>query len=268
MVAYSDELKDTVNRIPMARSTFLAFRSVKSFIKNNLKKIPFLIRHGRGFDSRYYDQNLIDSVGSEKAQCEISDHLGPLFFFSVDASPRLMVELGTRGGDSTRSLLSAAKVASSTLLSVDINDCEAIKLSDRSNWHFIKADDVEFGRTGFKEWCIEHSLDPEIDLLFIDTSHEYEHTKQEIETWAKHLAPTGTMIFHDTNMGTGIYARTDGSLGAAWNNHRGVIRAIEEFVGRKYDESSYFCDLTAEFNILHYPSCCGLTVMKKRKTSH
>lgn len=71
------------------------------------------------------------------------------------------------------------------------------------------------------------------------------------------------MIFHDTNMGLGVYGRIDGSVGIGYDNERGVIRALEEFLGRQYDEKSFFCDLAGGYLIKHYPHCNGLAVLKK-----
>ena len=114
---------------------------------------------------------------------------------------------------------------------------------------------------------MKQSIAPAIDVLFIDTSHLYEHTVQEIEVWFKYLSAEATIIFHDTNLGAGIYSRADGSIGCSWDNERGVIRAIEEYLGRRYDEKSYFCDITDKYSIMHFPNCCGLTIIRKRKKS-
>ena len=77
------------------------------------------------------------------------------------------------------------------------------------------------------------------------------------------LNPNGIMIFHDTNMGNGIYARRDGSIGFSWKNNRGVMRAIEDYMDRRYDENSFFCDLLNGKSIIHFPNCNGLTIIKK-----
>ncbi len=130
----------------------------------------------------------------------------------------------------------------------------------------MKANDVEFGKSGFREWCRNRSIEPAVDVLFVDTSHGHDHTKNEIEVWSKYLSDNGTMIFHDTNMGA-MYARNDGSIDFGWYNNRGVIRAIEEFVGRRYNEKSFFCDVTPAYTLIHFPNCNGLTVVKKRKGS-
>lgn len=68
----------------------------------------------------------------------------------------------------------------------------------------------------------------------------------------------------DTNMGEGILARLDGSTSAlGWGNDRGVIMAIEELVGRRYDERSFFVDSRAGFLVTHRPNCNVFTVMRR-----
>ena len=76
------------------------------------------------------------------------------------------------------------------------------------------------------------------------------------------------MLFQDTNMGAGVYARMDGSTGIGRNKGRDVTRAIEELIGHPFDESSLFSDLAKEYLIMHFPNCNGLTVLEKyeRKT--
>ena len=228
-----------------------------------IKMWLFRLRGGRRYSQTFCSPPLSTSFGRRKPRSPISDHLGSLFFFAIDAKPRLIVELGTRDGESTRAFLAAASMTGADLLSIDRDDCGQLDLPFSERWHFVQCDDVEFGRSGFVDWCRDRSLEPRIDLLFIDTSHWYDHTKQEIETWAPYLSDHGTLIFHDTNMGTGPFARLDGSVGFGYDNKRGVIRAIEEWVGRRYDEKSFFCDLAGGFLIMHHPHCAGLAIFKK-----
>src|SRR5262245_56154246 len=61
---------------------------------------------------------------------DIVDHIGPLFFYLVLANARFVVELGTRGGESTRALLAAVMITNGRVLSIDINDCSQIHLPD------------------------------------------------------------------------------------------------------------------------------------------
>lgn len=167
------------------------------------------------------------------------------------------------GGESTRCLLSAASVCGAKVLSVDIDDCDDAELRATGRWHFIRDDDVGFAEHGFVPWCQSMGVASAVDVLLVDTSHLYEHTKREIGAWLPHLSQGGIMMFHDTNMGKGVYCRLDGSLGWGWDNSRGVIRAIEELVGARYDESAFWSDVRGGFLIRHYPNSNGLTVLRR-----
>ena len=251
---------ELVEKIPGGKIPYFIYR----FFKDNVRKLFFYIQGGSRYNtSRFYNPDLSDAAGDCSPETDIFDHLGTIFFFAVDARPSLIVELGTRGGESTRALLAAASLSDAIVLSIDVEDCKQAEICFRERWHFIKADDIKFGRSEFTSWCAAHSVAPVIDVLFVDTSHEYSHTKNEIETWSNYLSEEGTIIFHDTNMGKGMYSRNNGSMGFGWNNQRGVIRAIEEFIGRRYDENSFFADVTDKFNIIHFPNSNGLTILKK-----
>src|SRR5882762_2856468 len=132
---------------------------------------------------------------------DISDHLTTLFTEALAAHPRLIVELGVRGGESTFAFERAAGLSGAYLLSVDIEDC-GVPCS-YAKWSFVKQDDVAFADE-FAGWCGSHNLSPLIDVLFIDTSHLYEHTREELRVWLPFLFPRGRIILHDTNL-TKIY---------------------------------------------------------------
>jgi hypothetical protein len=159
-------------------------------------------------------------------------------------------------------LLAVARLAQSRVLSVDIEDCRSLDLEQGVRWDFVQSDDVTFAAE-FPCWCLQHEITPKANVLFIDTSHRYEHTISELVAWIPHLADDGVLILHDTNMGAVTYARLDGSVGLGWNNQRGVIRAVEEFLGTRYEENRFFTDLRHGFLILHYPFCIGLTILKR-----
>src|SRR5437764_5693150 len=111
------------------------------------------------FAVRFYDEQLIRAFGSEQpAISDISDHLPTIFSEIVAASPKLIVELGTRGGESTKTILAAAKHSSATVLSIDINDCSGVDIAAdfKSSWHFVQADDIVFEKDSFQRWCIAH----------------------------------------------------------------------------------------------------------------
>jgi cephalosporin hydroxylase len=199
------------------------------------------------------------------ASSDIRDHLGTLFFEAVAARPRLIVELGTRGGVSTRALLAAAEVTGAHVLSVDIEDCSTIELPARfkPRWTFVQADDLMFSKQPFEAFCAARGLPPHAGVILIDTSHAYEHTRAELECWIPRLSSPGVMLLHDTNMGAGWFRRLDGKAEPGGNSSRGVIQAIEEFLGRRYDESTHFSDATGDFAVSHVPWSSGLLVLRK-----
>lgn len=232
-------------------------------IEDALRKLRFLAQGGTRYSQAFYCESLKAALGDGIGASDISDHLSTLFYHALEASPRLIVELGTRGGESTRILLAVAEIANARVLSVDVNDCSALKVPYPHRWHFVRHDDVTFGREGFVGWCRQLEIEAKADVIFIDTSHRYEHTKDEIAMWIDHLSSTGVMIFHDTNTGKGLYGRCDGTVELGWDNQRGVIRAIEEFVGRRYEENSFFVDAAKRFLVRHYPNSNGLTVLRR-----
>ena len=172
-----------------------------------------------------------------------------------------MVELGVRDGDSTFVLERIAKLCSSKLISVDLEDCSHVSKYDK--WMFIQKNDIEFSKE-FESWCKQREIDHKIDILFIDTSHEFEHTYQEINSWFPFLSEKSKVIFHDTNLKK-IYFRKDGSMGIGWNNKRGVIKALEKFFNDSFNENKGFIDSRKNWLIKHYPYCNGLTILEKIK---
>lgn len=190
---------------------------------------------------------------------DINEHLPTLFAETIRMKPRLIVEMGVRGGESTFAFERAAKYSNATLLSIDIDNCE--KASSYPEWHFIQTDDIAFSKE-FPQWCRQQQLEPQIDVLFIDTSHFYEHTLDEIKHWFPHLSDHALIFFHDTNM-TDIYRRRDGSVGRGWQNDRGVIRAIEDFFNKSFDETRDFIDVEPGWIIRHYANNSGMTLLEK-----
>ncbi len=199
------------------------------------------------------------------APSDMHDHLGALFAETLAARPRLIIELGTRGAVSTRALLAAAEVADAEVVSVDIQDCSSLDMSERfaRRWRFVRSDDIAFAGEPFALFCAERGLPPQAEAIFIDTSHTYEQTRAELEHWLPRLAPEGVMMFHDTNMGDGWFRRLDGAVSRGWDNQRGVIRAIEERLGRRWDESTYFVDVADGFLVRHAPWSSGFTALRR-----
>jgi len=178
---------------------------------------------------------------------------------ALTLNPRLIVELGVARGESTRVFAQVAKICGATLVGVDLNDCS--RALDWEAWHFIQADDLEFARE-FPNWCRQRRLEPVIDVLFIDTSHYFDHTLAEMQAYFPYLADHAKVFFHDTNLKNFIFRR-DGSMDLGWDNERGVIRALEVYFQKKFNETVEFSDFVTPWRLTHYPYCCGLTVVEK-----
>lgn len=169
------------------------------------------------------------------------------------------MELGVGDGESTFVLENVARLWNAKLVSVDIADCK--KVSSYRKRVFVQMDDIAFARE-FKHFCEVHNIENGIDILFIDTSHLYDHTVQEIQSWFPYLAIHSKVIFHDTNMKE-IFHRKDRSTGLGWNNERGVIRAVEEYFNRSFNEETDFIEIINGCFIRHYAHCKGLMILER-----
>jgi len=202
----------------------------------------------------------LDEIAEHAAsRTDISDHLPTLFLESLPVAPTLIVELGMRGGESTFALERVAELYGANLVSVDVDPCA--RVSAYPGWEFVQSDDIAFAGH-FAEWCSERGGDPAIDVLFVDTSHEFEHTVQEIAHWFPYLSPRAKVFFHDTHMRR-VFLRRDGSRGLGWNNRRGVMAAIEQYLGCSFDETRDFTTLSGEWIVRHYARCNGLTILER-----
>lgn len=190
---------------------------------------------------------------------DINEHLPRLFAESLRMRPRLIAELGVRKGQSTFVFERVARLCDAALVSVDIEDC--MQASSYPHWHFVQSDDVAFARR-FPAWCAEHGLPAQIDVLFIDTSHVYEHTVQEIDAWFPLLSNHALVFFHDTNQRL-IYSRDDKSIGQGWNNDRGILRALEKYFNQSFNEQVDFTHVEPGWIIRHHARCNGLTILEK-----
>lgn len=230
------------------------------FVKKGFAIINFFIllfKHKKNEQSEIKEINEIRE--KSLTLTDINEHLETIFNETVKLQPKLIVELGVRGGESTFVFERAASMSNSNLLSVDIEDIDF--KSDYAKWQFYKGDDIELGKN-FVKFAKENGLPEKIDVLFIDTSHEYKHTVDEINVWFPHLSENSIVMFHDTNISP-IFKRKDGTIGGGWNNKRGVIKAIEEHLETTFNEKQPFEKTVKKFTISHNPYCNGMTILRK-----
>jgi predicted O-methyltransferase YrrM len=203
---------------------------------------------------------------SNQFNTDISSHLPTIFCYSLLQNPKMMVEAGVRGGESTIPLREVLNYIGSQLIGIDIDPASANVYAKISNSRFLCMDDRNFEQ--FYTTNINHQP---IDLIFIDTSHEYLHTLQELAMFEKLLAENGIILLHDSNVtplnnNTG-YMRLNGTIGHATGNTRGVTQAIKEFFNLSFDEYHYSSKTVIKnglnWEIIHYPFCNGLTILRK-----
>ena len=115
---------------------------------------------------------------------DIVGHL-PYLYQRALATDGYLVELGVRSGESTCAFL-AALAASDTgfLYSVDI---------DNPRWYFVQGDDMILAQA-------DGVLPDEVDLLFIDSSHQYQHTYDELNLYGARVEDGGVILLHDTDL--------------------------------------------------------------------
>jgi len=108
-----------------------------------------------------------------------------------------ILELGSRKGNSTLAFLAAAKEVNGHVWSCDIENVARdpagmLFWSRIPCWTFIHGDDMDP--------AVQEQLPGEIDVFFLDTSHEYEHTLAELRAYMPRVAPGGIALFHDTRL--------------------------------------------------------------------
>jgi cephalosporin hydroxylase len=111
-----------------------------------------------------------------------------------------VLELGTRTGVSTVAWLYALMPhhlppddrRGGTLISVDLDPKPPI--GDHDHWTFIQGDDTN------PDIVARLTRLGPYDIIFIDTSHLYEHTLTELDTYLPLVKPGGRIVCHDTQL--------------------------------------------------------------------
>lgn len=126
---------------------------------------------------------------------DIYQHLPALFGHVIECRSEqpVVLELGTRAGNSTAAFLYALQVRQSGILhSVDIEVPDVPEEWYRNpQWNFHLGSD-----TDSRIACAM----PLVDILFVDTSHTYEHTMVELAAYMPLVKPGGVALFHDTEV--------------------------------------------------------------------
>jgi len=191
-----------------------------------------------------YLENLISKTTTGDGDSD--KHLIPLFSIALASGAKNILELGVRNGDTSLPLLIAANLTGGILHSVDINKTSFTPSSElKNNWKFYQNDAIEF----LNNW----DKNINIDLVYIDDWHSYEHVKQELELLDTIVSPQTIILLHDLMYGnTCPFYHVDltSSAGPQWKNG-GPYRAVAEL-------NSQFW----EFSTLPWNN--GLTILRKK----
>jgi len=127
---------------------------------------------------------------------DIQEYLPFLHETALSYDEVRVLELGSRTGNSTLAFLSAAAINGGHVWSGDITDVtqdpRVKPWSGVSDWTFICGDDMDP--------AVQAQFPPEVDIFFLDSSHQYEHTLEELRAYMPRVAPGGVALFHDTNL--------------------------------------------------------------------
>jgi cephalosporin hydroxylase len=124
---------------------------------------------------------------------DIVDHLPHLYGTACRFPGATILELGTRAGNSTAAFLAAADAVDGHVYSVDVANPRCPdwwRESDR--WSLHVGDDMAREAYDFAPDVV--------DVLFIDTSHGYQHTLDELRCFVPLVRPGGVVLCHDTEL--------------------------------------------------------------------
>lgn len=146
---------------------------------------------------------------------DIQGHL-PTLHEAVAARPGARVlELGVRWGTSTACLLAAAEEVDGHVWSVDIAQPAVPDWwAGTGRWTLTVGDDLDP--------AVAAAQPAEVDVLFLDTSHVYEHTLAELAEYVPRVVPGGAVLCHDTELKRPDAAPADGPPFP-------VARALDEY---------------------------------------
>lgn len=158
-------------------------------------------------------------------------HLPRFVAMVEELNAQHVIELGTRSGVSTIAWLHALERTGGRLTSIDIDPRPSI--GEWPHWTFIQGDDEDPDVVG--------QLDV-ADIVFIDTSHLYEHTLRELNLYRWLVRPGGLLVLHDTML--------EQPEGAPPRPRFPVRTAVEEFCRAE------------NFGWINVPDCWGLGVIR------
>lgn len=143
--------------------------------------------------AQWHDWLKADYAVRLAAWSDIREQMPLLYDAACGCTQPVIAELGTRTGNSTAALLAGAAASGGHVWSVDNGPVTVPSWWHECGlWSFLAADDMSDEAAAW--------LPAELDVLFIDTSHLYDHTLAELRRYVPRIRPGGTVLCHDTEL--------------------------------------------------------------------
>lgn len=209
-------------------------------------------------------------ASSNSHDSDMSSLLPIIFVHGVLQQPKYLMEIGVGVGQSNAILARLPQRQGFKMIGIDIDkQCGFLyQKYSRASTRFFWMDDTLF-LSRRKSFPFIPAKD--YDLIFIDTSHLFDHTMKELQIFSPLLSNGGTLLLYASNLSPleDFSWRTISGkkVGRGWDNDKGVARAIKAYFGIDFDETKYlhktFMANGSKWKIVHYPFCNGLTLLKK-----
>lgn len=122
------------------------------------------------------------------AETDVAAHL-PRFVALVEAlDAQRVCELGVRQGTSTIAWLEGLRRTGGWLWAVDLDPAPF----EHPRMTFLRGDDCDD--------AVLARIPDDLDIVFVDSSHLFTHTRREIELYLPKLADGGCLVFHDVDV--------------------------------------------------------------------
>ncbi len=128
----------------------------------------------------------------KKSLLSESDIQGHLQFIANVARGNVL-EMGVRSGNSTAAFLYGLEMQGGKLWSIDKNALCGELFNGHPLWNFINADSCDVATV------LAGGVPSEIDILFLDTMHDYEQVSNELVCWHTLIAKNGIILVHDVS---------------------------------------------------------------------
>ena len=173
----------------------------------------------------------------ETLSSDIKDHLRTLFNLVLELKAQVVVEVGT--GLSTYALLAGVNKTGGHLWSIDL--FPTAQRDRYPQWVEMLEQDLSYSFRAGNDMDIVKTWDKPIDFFFLDSSHQYQHTLDELKEWSKWVRVGGKIAMHDT------------------------FHTAGHAVGCRIALNDFLSQNPGLFSAVHFDNCSGFSILTKLK---